>query len=102
LMNNMNNAISEIQSWYHQQCNGEWEHSHGITIETIDNPGWSVQIALAGTSWEKSNWDVLIFDHSPADWINCAKNGSEFKGFGDPSKLEKILNHFFTQISRSK
>jgi len=31
-----------IQSWYRDQVNGEWEHTSGVTIETLDNPGWMV------------------------------------------------------------
>jgi hypothetical protein len=30
--------------WYTKQCNGDWEHSYGIRIDTIDNPGWSLTL----------------------------------------------------------
>jgi len=39
-----------IQRWFADQCDGEWEHSHGITIGTVDNPGWSIEIDLDETS----------------------------------------------------
>jgi hypothetical protein len=32
-----------LEQWYFRQCNGDWEHTHGIIIETLDNPGWAVQ-----------------------------------------------------------
>jgi hypothetical protein len=38
------NELRQIQDWYKSQCNGEWEHSCGLSIETLDNPGWRVQI----------------------------------------------------------
>lgn len=41
-----------IQKWYQAQCNGDWEHSYGIIIETIDNPGWSITIDLETTELE--------------------------------------------------
>lgn len=43
------NVLQEIQSWYISNCNGDWEHSFGVSIDTLDNPGWSVRIDLADT-----------------------------------------------------
>ncbi|MFT5930929.1 MAG: hypothetical protein ACI93G_000001, partial [Hyphomonas sp.] len=38
--------------WYQSQCDGDWEHSFGLKIESLDNPGWSVHVDLEGTSLE--------------------------------------------------
>ena len=40
------NLIHWIEKWYKGNCNGDWEHSYGITIETLDNPGWDFTIDL--------------------------------------------------------
>jgi len=45
----MTDELSWLQQWYSAQCDGEWEHGSGITIETLDNPGWSVEICVEGT-----------------------------------------------------
>lgn len=42
--------LARLQQWYLDQCDGEWEHGYGISIETLDNPGWSLEIELTGTS----------------------------------------------------
>lgn len=34
--------IDWIKKWYLNHCNGDWEHNYGITIQTIDNPGVSI------------------------------------------------------------
>jgi hypothetical protein len=39
--------FSELQDWYAAHCNGEWEHQHGVVIESLDNPGWWVKIGKA-------------------------------------------------------
>jgi Immunity protein 53 len=31
-------------------CDGDWEHSSGVSIGTIDNPGWSLDVELAETN----------------------------------------------------
>jgi hypothetical protein len=43
-------ALTRLQEWYGEQCDGDWEHQSGICIETLDNPGWFVRIDLAGTA----------------------------------------------------
>lgn len=41
-----NNLLTWLNSWYINQCNGDWEHSYGINIRTVDNPGWTLEIDL--------------------------------------------------------
>jgi len=43
-------TVQELQTWYQAQCNGKWEHTCGVKIETLDNPGWSLTIDLAETN----------------------------------------------------
>ena len=45
----MSNVILQLQQWYEAQCNGDWEHHYGISIESQDNPGWRVEIDLKDT-----------------------------------------------------
>jgi len=47
------NALSELQKWYFAQCDGDWEHSYGVRIDTVDNPGWTLEIDLVGTNLDK-------------------------------------------------
>ena len=44
------NQLTWLQSWFLEQCDGEWEHSYGVRVDTLDNPGWSLEIDLAGTA----------------------------------------------------
>ena len=46
-------TLARLEAWYLRQCNGDWEHLYGVTIETLDNPGWSVTIDLTGTKLER-------------------------------------------------
>jgi hypothetical protein len=32
--------IDVIDRWFATSCDGLWEHHHGLTIQTTDNPGW--------------------------------------------------------------
>jgi len=94
-----NYVDANIQNWYLSQCNGEWEHSYGVAIDTLDNPGWVVKIDLNKTPWEKAHFEELKFERAPDDWVRCLKEDAQFKGYGDSQKLELILNHFLSQVS---
>ena len=95
----MNTTIKKLQIWYHDQCDGKWEHSWGIKINTLDNPGWSIKIDLNETKYEDSVWEDLFIDNGDDDWISCGKESKMFRGIGDPTKLEDILNYFLTKVS---
>ena len=38
-----------LEQWYEKTCDGDWEHIYGISIDTLDNPGWRVRIDLRET-----------------------------------------------------
>jgi Immunity protein 53 len=48
-----------IDSCFKKMVNGEWEHHHGITIETTDNPGWIFKIDLHPELTKKS---IMMYD----------------------------------------
>jgi len=77
--------IKWLESWYLSQCNGEWEHSYGIKIDTLDNPGWSISISLLGTELEHKPFDALEQERSENDWLNCRLKDGSFEGFGGPT-----------------
>jgi Immunity protein 53 len=93
------NALIELQHWYSSQCNGEWEHSFGITIGTLDNPGWTVEIDLDGTFLKELPFAEISRSGSDDCWIRCWREGLKFKGVGDTKRLEEILGVFLSWAS---
>ncbi len=55
----MKKGIDRLQNWYSSQCDGYWEHSYGIKIETLDNPGWACFIDLLGTNMESFSFEKI-------------------------------------------
>lgn len=84
-----NNGLDYLQVWYESKCDGEWEHSYGVTIETLDNPGWLVVI----TGEHGKNKKTLFIDEGDDNWIHIDAGDGEFKGAGDIKKLEIILDY---------
>ena len=83
-----------LADWYKSCCNGDWEHSYGIEINTLDNPGWSVQINLENTTLEGKAFNKIKIDTSDKDWIFCYVENNRFKGASDLYKLKEIIKIF--------
>lgn len=75
-------------------CDGTWEHLYGITINTLDNPGWHVQIDLHDTCYGHIEMDEMKRENGEHDWIFCSIRDGVFDGVGDSTKLEEILVTF--------
>lgn len=86
--------IRKLQRWYNKQCNGSWEHQYGVSIDTLDNPGWTVVIDLVGTDLESMRMEPIVEERDDTDWLNCRIENARFIGNGGPLKLESIFNLF--------
>jgi len=65
-------------SWYARHCNGVWEKTHGIEIETLGNPGWRIKISLEGTELEDKKFQKVSVDRTENDWLFCKVENSLF------------------------
>jgi len=85
-------TLRRLTDWYQTQCNGLWEHSYGIRIDTLDNPGWSITINLAETSLETrafAECEDRYLDE--VNWLRCWREGAEFRAVCGPERLEDAL-----------
>jgi hypothetical protein len=88
-------SVSWLEDWYEAQCDAEWEHHYGVKIDTLDNPGWTVQIDLNGTRYgEIQNQDLVDHRAPESDWIVCHIKDGKFIGNGGPKQLGRILQIF--------
>lgn len=94
-----------LEKWYSAQCQDNWANDRGVTIQSLDNPGWMVTIDLVGTPLEQRMADALLLrDGMPpsaengnvggTDWIECAVKNGRFTGAGDPRKLHAVIRCF--------
>lgn len=95
-------SLQQLQQWFQRRCDGEWEHSRGIEIETIDNPGWLVTIDLAETEWAGIEVPRTVEERSPTDWIQFEVAASKFTGAGGPANLSEIVEAFFKVLQANQ
>ena len=91
--------------WYTAHCDGAWEHHNGISIRSLDNPGWWVTIDLRGTPLEYQLFTAVAEGvdsngHPKAKrWIQCQVRNGTWHGTGDETRLDEILRRFLDWAS---
>ncbi|PYJ29620.1 MAG: hypothetical protein DMF24_09765 [Verrucomicrobia bacterium] len=55
--------FQRLQRWYKAQCDGDWEHSYGVSIGTLDNPRWSLKIDLVDTPLQDKSFTEVKRDY---------------------------------------
>lgn len=88
----MSPSFAWLQEWYAARCDGKWEHEFGIKIESLDNPGWKVEVDLRGTPWEEMSGRREKRDESEGSWYECRIERGQFIGFSSPLRLEELLS----------
>jgi hypothetical protein len=95
-------ALVDLQEWYFSQCNEDWEHTYGVSIGTLDNPGWSFAVELTDTYLEAITFTEHSYgvgldgDASGDEWLICKVEGGKFVGYGGPRKLEEMISVFLS------
>ena len=103
-------TLSELQDWYLAQCNGDWEHEFGVSISTLDNPGWHLAVELADSWLEDQSFEAVEYgdgdiridsqsDELPdtpdfGSWIKCYVKDNVFYGYCGALKLEEVIRIF--------
>jgi len=94
--------LERLQSWYRDQCNEDWEHSFGVKIDTLDNPGWTLTIDLRETDLTGRSFASLSRGDSEEDanWIRCKVEQEQFIGAGGAENLTELLRVFLSWAGR--
>lgn len=98
-----------LMEWYAGECNSDWEHSFGVKIDTLDNPGWSLKIDLRETRLEQLPFVKTSFGEPASDleewkrlgswWVAEVKSGC-FEAAGGPLDLSTMIRVFRDWVER--
>jgi len=83
-----------LQEWFLAQCDGDWEHDEGITIESLDNPGWSLKINIDDTDLEEVTLGRIKHERNDEDWIHYWVQDRIFHAACGPLNLTEALSVF--------
>lgn len=90
----MDTVITLLQKWYAKHCDEDWEHSYGIKIDTLDNPGWILTVDLVDTELSESSLPSTRIDRSEGDWIQSEISERRYIACGGALNLEEMVLQF--------
>jgi Immunity protein 53 len=94
MLDESRDALFLLQRWYLEQCDGRWEHDYGVKIDTLDNPGWTMDIDLAGTDAPKSSRPRVTTERTEHDWIHWWVEDETFHAACGPANLAEAVIAF--------
>ena len=91
-----------LMNWYVRECNNDWEHSYGVKIDTLDNPGWTMVIDLRETQLEGRSFKSKHGEPSGdldewrelGSWWTADADGVRFKAACGPTDLSAVIGVF--------
>jgi hypothetical protein len=98
-------ALVQLQEWYLSQCNGDWEHTYGVSIGTLDNPGWTFEVELAESELDGKHFATVKHGETAdslednQDWFVCELKNNKFVAAGGPEKLNDMIEVFLKWAS---
>jgi hypothetical protein len=90
-----------MQAWFVGRCDGVWEHAHGVTITTLDNPGWEVNIDLSGSGLDQIPYVRHEVHRSEDDRCVTWVASDTFRGACGPTNLAEALHQFREWVTAS-
>ena len=95
-----NDHLAWLTRWYAAQCDGDWEHTYGVAIQTLDNPGWLLKVDLADTDLAGKPFETVAVNMDASDgdpaasWHHCKVAGEQFVAAGGANDLMTLFGIF--------
>ena len=83
-----------MQSLYSRLCDGDWEHTYGFKVGTLDNPGWHIDFDVADTKLQIAEFTPIEIERTETDWIHCRVKDRKFVGYCGPLNLDELFRIF--------
>ncbi|WP_367435144.1 immunity 53 family protein [Streptomyces celluloflavus] len=84
-------VLDWLQNWYASHCDGDWEHEGDVAIETLDNPGWTVEINLEEMDLANRVYPRQQVTRGEHDWVTAWTSEKTFHVACGPGNLTDAL-----------
>lgn len=93
-MNREHDSLRFLTDWFTRHCDGDWEHGSHIRIESLDNPGWALDVSLVGTALDGRVVDWVRSEQDEMRWLHWRSTGDRFEARCGPRELGRALDAF--------
>lgn len=98
----MSNQIERLMKWYQSHCDGDWEHDQRVRIGTLDNPGWTLDVNVAGTEASGRTIALTRIERDERNWVHYEVARDAFIGQGGASNLAELLELFLGFVEQDQ
>ncbi|MGK5595411.1 MAG: Imm53 family immunity protein [Parachlamydiaceae bacterium] len=91
---NISTSLDRFQEWYKAQ-----DEHYEITLDTLDNPGWNLEVRLSETKLKDKHFEEISIDREDEDdWLRRWVKDEKFYCCGGPKNLDEILTAFLNWV----
>lgn len=87
-------SLEWLMAWFRSNCDGDWEHQHGIQIGTLDNPGWYLDVSIEDTPQAGKVVARKLVERTETDWTAVEVKDNTFRAHGGPGNLSELIDLF--------
>ena len=101
-------VLKWFEQWFFSHCDRDWEQENLVVINSLGNPGWSIEIDLLETALEGVEIPYTRHDKNEPypslqhDWWAFKITNNKFEGSGDVGKLEFLLEKFRSLVEEAE
>jgi hypothetical protein len=96
----MGDGLGALQAWFAARCDGNWEQEYGVTIQTVEEPGWELRVDLVGTPLQGVVLAREGVTRDDEDWCEAWSDGYTFHAVGGPHNLDDLVGSFLSFAER--
>lgn len=96
--NNSYDLINALDSWFSRNCNGDWEHSNIVCIESLYDK-WKVNIGFYDLVYPYEEFMPCRIFKSGINWYKYDLENKSFIGESSSRNLHKLLEGFIKNIN---
>jgi Immunity protein 53 len=96
----MEEGLGALQAWFAAHCDGNWEQEYGVTIGTVEDPGWELRVDVVGTPLAGSELLRERTVRTAENWFEARCDGYTFHAVGGPHNLDELLDSFMSFAER--
>ena len=86
--------ILNLENWFSDSCNGDWEHSGGFKLEWKES-GWQFDADFYDLNYDRTVDIKSSHRNSERDWFKYRLDGEHFYAYSSSGNLHKILCALF-------
>lgn len=86
--------LNWLADWFDNECDGDWEHSYAVHIDTLDGAKWHLSVRIEETDLEDKTFEEVRIQKNEDDWMHCLLKEAYFDATCGLKNLPEAMKTF--------